>query len=157
MRPNAMSRLVFALLLSCAAVSFAKPWQGLRPGQSGPLDVIGKFGDPTRKVDVKGHTVLIYSGLEAITGTVQVQFKLSPGGDTVARIDVYPQPVIDTAAVEQSYGPKCDAKKPVEPCYFLKEGDGKKPYLVYVKLGLAVFFKEDGKTVQSFAFLPEKS
>jgi hypothetical protein len=155
MRAIAMSRFL-SLTLLLATPALGKPWQGIRPGQSGALDVIGKFGEPTKKAEVKGQVVLIYSGLQAITGTVQTQFKLSPGGDTVARIDVYPAPVIDTAAVEDSYGKKCDAKKPVEPCYFVKEAAGQKPYLVYVKLGLAVFFKEDGKTVQSFAFLPEK-
>jgi hypothetical protein len=153
----AMSRFLCLALLLLAAPTLARPWQGIRPGQSGPLDVIGKFGEPTKKAEVKGQLVLIYSGLQAITGTVQTQFKLSPGGDTVARIDVYPAPVIDTEAVEKSYGPKCDAKQPVEPCYFVKEAPGQKPYFVYVKLGLAVFFKDDGRTVLSFAFLPEKS
>jgi hypothetical protein len=152
-----MSRLVFSVLLVLAGSAQAKPWQGIRPGQSGALDVIGKFGEPTKKTEVKGQVVLLYSGLQAITGTVQTQFKLSPGGDTVARIDVYPAPVIDLAAVETSYGGRCDAKKPVEPCYFVKEAQGQKPYFVYLKLGLAVFFKDDGKTVSSFAFLPEKS
>lgn len=155
-----MSRFLSLGLLLVSSAVFAKPWQGIQPGVSSTLDVYGKFGEPTKKTDVKGQTVLIYAGLQAIPGTVQAQFKLSPGADTVARIDVYVSPVIDKAAVEESYGPQCDAKKKdpdlQSPCYFVKEaGAGKKPYLVYLRLGLAVFFKDDGN-VLSFAFLPSK-
>lgn len=154
-----MSRVLFLLACLSSALSSAKPWQGIQPGASSALDVFGKFGEPTKKTEVKGQVVLVYSGLRAPGGTVQAQFKLEPGSQTVARIDVYPAPQIDKAAVEKSYGPKCDEKAPekTEPCYFLKESEGKKaPYFVYLKLGLAVFFKPDG-TVLSFAFLPGKS
>lgn len=155
MQPKPMSRFVFATLLLSATVSFAKPWLGIHPGISSVLDVYGKFGEPTSKTEVKGQMVLVFSGLQAISGTVQAQFKLEPGTQTVARIDVYPAPVLDKASIEKSYGPKCDPKEPVEPCYFVKEVSGKKPYFLFLKLGLAVFFKDDG-TVQSFAFLPGK-
>ncbi|MBE2252757.1 MAG: hypothetical protein IAE78_24715 [Myxococcus sp.] len=156
-----MSRFLFLALLLSGAVSAAKPWQGIQPGVSSALDVFGKFGEPTRKTEVKGQTVLIYSGLQAVPGTVQAQFKLAPGTQTVARIDVYPAPLIDKAAIEASYGPACDpkAKDPdaESPCFFVKEVTGKPPYLIFLRLGLAVFFRDDGKYVQSFAFLPAKA
>lgn len=155
-----MSRLVFCLIVTLTAGVNAKPWQGIEPGVSSALDVFGKFGEPTKRADVKGQQVLIYAGLQAIPGTVQAQFKLAPGTQTVARIDVYPGPIIKADAVETSYGPKCDSSKKdpdaASPCYFLKQSsDGKRPYFVYLRLGLTVFFKDDG-TVQSFAFLPGK-
>lgn len=157
MRCNTMSRLVCCLLGLLSLTAVAKPWQGIEPGVSSALDVFGKFGEPTKKADVNGQQVLVYAGLQAISGTVQAQFKLAPGTQTVARIDVYPAPVITVAAVEKSYGVKCDpvVKDPdaETPCYFVK--DGKRPYFVYLRLGLAVFFKDDG-SVQSFAFLPGK-
>lgn len=155
-----MSRLAFGLSALLCLPVLAKPWQGVVPGVSSALDVFGKFGEPTKKAEVKGQTVLVYAGLQAIPGTLQAQFKLQAGSQTVARVDVYPQPLITAEAVEKSYGPRCPEGKPdadrEAPCYVLKEADGKKrPYFVYLRLGLAVFFKDDGH-VQSFAFLPTK-
>lgn len=154
-----MSRFLFLTVIVSSAAVLAKPWQGIQPGVSSALDVFGRFGEPTRKTDVKGQTVLIYAGLQAVPGTVQAQFKLAPGTQTVARIDVYPEPKIDKEAIEASYGPACDptvkAPDAERPCYFAKELAMKK-YFLFIKLGLAVFFKDDGKQVQSFAFLPAK-
>lgn len=152
-----MSRLLFAsLVVSLAsATSLARPWNGIIPGVSSPLDVVGKFGEPTKRVMVKGQEIYVYSGASAITGTRQAQFKANPSTHVIERIDVYPAPIIEVASVEQAYGKACDPMKPVEPCYFRKESPSKTVYFLYLKLGLAVFFKEDGKTVQSFVFLPE--
>lgn len=154
---TAMSRLLCCALLALAASAQARPWRGIRPGQSSAVDVLSAFGEPTKRTQVKDQVVLVYSGPRAISGTVQTQFKLGPDGETVARIDVYLAPDIDTKAIEKGYGPKCAAGRPVEPCYAVKQGAGQPPYLVYVKMGLAIFFKDDGKTVRSFAFLPESS
>jgi len=149
-----MSRLALLLALSPWVV-FAKPWQGIIPaGGSSEIDVIGKFGEPTRKLVARGQEVLIFSGAQAIKGTVQAQFKCDPTTKEVQRIDVYPEPLIDLAAIEKSYGKSCEATAGVEPCYWRKETPQKHPYLLYPKLGLAIFFKEDDKTVLSFAFLP---
>jgi hypothetical protein len=161
MWPNTMSRFLCLCLALAAPFSAAKPWQGIQPGVSSAIDVFGKFGDPTKKTEMKGQTVLIYAGLQAIPGTVQAHFKLQPGTQIIARVDVYPSPRIEKSAIEESYGPACDpkAKDPdrESPCYFVKDGGpGKPAYLVYLRLGLAVFFKDDG-SVQSFAFLPSKS
>lgn len=149
-----MSRLLFVILVAALpATALAKPWNGIHPGVSSSLDVIGKFGEPTRRVTVKGQEVLVYSGPAAITGTVQAQFKCNPQTHVVERIDVYPAPVIPEAAVEKSYGKQCDPMEAVEPCYYRKESATMHVYFLYVKLGLAVFFKDD-KTVQSMTFLP---
>jgi hypothetical protein len=149
-----MSR--FALLLSLLPVlAFAKPWQGITPGGGmSELDVIGKFGEPSRKVSARGQLVLVFSGAQTIKGTVQAQFKCDPATKEVQRIDVYPEPVIDMAAIEKSYGRSCEATEGAEPCYWRKDTAQKQPYFLYQKLGLAIFFKDDDKTVLSFAFLP---
>ena len=149
-----MSRLAFLLALM-SLVAFAKPWQGIIPGGgSSEIDVIGKFGEPTRKLSARGQSVLVYSGLQAIKGTVQAQFKCDPATKEVQRIDVYPEPVIDLTAIEKSYGKSCEATGGAEPCYFRKETAQKHPYFLYPRLGLAIFFKDDDTTVLSFAFLP---
>ncbi len=148
-----MSR--FALVLTLAPLmAFAKPWQGILPGGSSSLDVIGKFGEPTRRATARGQEVLIYTGQQAIKGTVQAQFKCDQTTREVQRIDVYPEPVLDMAAIEGSYGKACEATAGAEPCYWRKQTAQKRDYFLYAKLGLAIFFKEDGKTVLSFAFLP---
>ena len=149
-----MSRLAFLLTLTSLA-GFAKPWQGIIPGGgSSEMDVVGKFGEPTKRVSARGQSVLVYSGQQAIKGTVQAQFKCDPSTKEVQRIDVYPEPVIDVAAIEKSYGRSCQATEGEEPCYWRKESAQKHPYFLYPKLGLAIFFRDDDKTVLSFAFLP---
>lgn len=147
-----MSRLT-CLLFLVSTLAFAKPWQGITPKVSSEFDVEGKFGEPSKKVQARGQEVLIYSGAQAIKGTVQAQFKCDPQTKEVQRIDVYPEPVLDKAAIEKSYGPSCETNGAAEPCYWKKETAQKHVYFLYAKLGLAIFFKED-KTVQSFAFLP---
>jgi hypothetical protein len=142
---------VFALL---PAEGLAKPWQGIEPGNSSSLDVFSKFGEPSRKVTVKGKELLVYQRDQAIAGTTQAQFKVDPATHVVERIDVYPAPVIDAEAIEKSYGPACTGKRDEEPCFYKRPIEGKKPYYLYPGLGLAIFFKDDGDTVQSFAFLP---
>jgi hypothetical protein len=149
-----MSRLAFLLALT-PLVGLAKPWQGIIPGGgSSDLDVIGKFGEPTKRLSARGQLVLVFSGLQAIKGTVQAQFKCDPKTKEVQRIDVYPEPVIDMAAIEKSYGKSCQATEGAEPCYWRKETPQKHPYFLYPKLGLAIFFKDDDATVLSFSFLP---
>jgi hypothetical protein len=151
-----MSRIVFIVLLLPLA-ALAKPWNGVEPGKSKGTDVVLRFGEPSKKVEARGQTVLVYTRAKAIKGTVQAQFKLNTQSQVVERIDVYPAPVIDLDAIEASYGVACAAEGPVEPCYHRRESGEKKSYLLYLKLGLAIFFKPDGRTVQSFAFLPGKS
>ncbi|MDP2270758.1 MAG: hypothetical protein Q8K32_08480 [Archangium sp.] len=152
-----MSRLAFLLTLA-PLLAFAKPWQGIVPGGgTSELDVVGKFGEPTRRVSARGQLVLVFSGVRAIKGTVQAQFKCDPGTKEVQRIDVYPEPVIDVSAIEKSYGRSCQATGGEEPCYWRKETAQKHPYFLYSKLGLAIFFKDDDTTVLSFAFLPPQA
>jgi len=150
-----MSRFLFIAVLLPLSV-LAKPWNGIDPGSSKSQDVVLKFGEPSRKVDARGQTVFVYYKERAIKGTVQSQFKVNPKTNVVERIDVYPAVVIDQQAIEESYGPRCEGDEPKEPCYHRRDQEGKKSYLLYAKLGLAIFFKPDGKTVLSFAFLPGK-
>lgn len=148
-----MSRLTLLLAL-LPAVALAKPWQGITPGVSSAFDVAGKFGEPNKKLESKGFEVMLYAGPQAIKGTVQAQFKIDPQTKEVKRIDVYPEPILDVAAIETSYGKDCATTAAAEPCYWKKETAQKHVYFLYVKLGLAIFFKDDGRTVQSFSFLP---
>lgn len=149
-----MSRLALLLALT-PLLALAKPWQGINPGGgSSELDVVARFGEPSRKLTARGQLVLVYSGAQAIKGTVQAQFKCDLTTKEVQRIDVYPEPLIDIAAIEKSYGRSCESTGGTEPCYWRKETAQKHPYFLYPKLGLAIFFKEDDKTVLSFAFLP---
>ena len=70
--------------------------------------------------------------------------------------DVFPGPVIDKESVESTYGNACPAgKAPAGPCYQKKLTDDFRTYMLYAKLGLAVFLNEDGKTVHSFIFTPQ--
>jgi hypothetical protein len=144
--------LLLSLLLPAAAL--AKPWNGIQPGTSSAVDVLDRFGQPSRTVTSGDQQTLVFSGERAIKGTVQSQFKVGPD-QVVRRIDVYPAVLLDAAAIEASYGPACTAKEPAEPCYVKKESaSSRRPYFVYARLGLAVFFKDDGTTVQSLSFLP---
>lgn len=150
-----MSRLLF-VMLCLPTLASAKPWQGLEPGLANELDVLGKFGEPTKSLDARGKRVLVYSEKKAIKGTVQAQFKIDPATKIVERIDVYPEPYLDADTIEKTYGPDCTAEGATNPCYQRKEAEGGRVYYLYARLGLAIFFKDDNRQVQSFAFLPNK-
>jgi hypothetical protein len=144
----------FVMLLSLlAAPGWAKPWNGITPGLSTSLEILDQFGDASRTLIDKGKSTLVYAGSKAIKGTVQAQFKLDQE-NVVERIDVYPAVRLDAAAIEKSYGPACGSKGAGETCFVKKEAPSKKPYWVYAKLGLAVFFDATGKTVELLAFIP---
>jgi hypothetical protein len=150
-----MSRVLNVTLMLMASTAFARPWGGLDPGVASALDVIGTFGEPTKRATAKGKDVLVYSGDRAIKGTIQVQFKVDPAKQIVDRIDVYPEVEIPTAKIVELYGDACEAKSAVdESCYYKRETSTKHTYFLYLKLGLAIFFKDDNATVRSLAFLP---
>ncbi|AGC44794.1 hypothetical protein MYSTI_03482 [Myxococcus stipitatus DSM 14675] len=145
---------VFALAFPAAA----KPWQGVEPGVTKKDEVIKKFGEPSRTVSQDGKETIAYLGKEAIKGTSQAQFKVDPTSQLIERIDVFPGPVIDKETIETSYGPACPSGPvPSAPCYQRKLTDDFRTYFLYPKLGLAIFFNEDGKTVQSFTFTTQKA
>lgn len=152
-----MFRIAASILLVAAAAS-AKPWNGITPGTSTRTDVVRRFGDPTKTVASNGRDVLAYQQGNLIKGTTQTQFKVDLKTNVVERIDVFPAPVLTLDDISAAYGPACTPVKPETADYacFLKRDDEKRRYIVYTRLGLAVFFNPDGKTVQSFAFLPEK-
>ncbi|HEY8209440.1 MAG TPA: hypothetical protein VIG99_18255 [Myxococcaceae bacterium] len=152
--------LTLAALVALAPAALAKPWNGIEPGTSKRDEVVKKFGEPSKVVKGdNGKETLAYLGEKAIKGTTQSQFKVDGTSGTVERIDVFPAPVIDKEMVESSYGAACPTSGPApkDPCYAKKITDNFKSYFVYVKLGLAVFFKDDNKTVSSFVFTPMAS
>ena len=150
-------RLPILLCLVLCAVAWAKPWNGIEPGTTTRADVVKKFGEPSKVTVVGGHDVLTYLKEKAIKGTVQSQFRVEKESGIVDRIDVFPalELIIDQEAIEKSYGAKC-ATGEQDGCYLKRTQDKKPPYFLYPRLGLAIFFRDDGKIVQSFAFLPAK-
>ncbi len=153
-----MRTLAILAVLAFAIPAAAKPWQGIEPGQSKRDEVIKKFGEPSQTVTQGGKEIIAYLGDKAIKGTTQAQFKVDPGTQVVERIDVFPGPVIDKETIENSYGPACPSgSAPAAPCYLRKLTDDFRTYFLYPKLGLAIFFNENGKTVQSFTFTTQKA
>jgi hypothetical protein len=144
--------------LSLLAVSaWARPWNGIEPGVSTREEVTKKFGEPTKVVSAEGKDVLAYLGPNAIRGTQQAQFKVNPTSQIVERIDVFPGPVIDREAIENTYGHACAAgPAATNPCYVKKVDERFRTYFQYLKVGLVIFFNDDGKTVESFVFTSPK-
>ena len=152
-----MKRTAFVFVLLCSLTGWAKPWNGIEPGSSQRDEVLRRFGQPTKTVKQGDVEILAYLGKGAIKGTTQAQFKVDAKSGVVERIDVFPGPVIDKTAIENSYGHACpDGPPPEAPCYIKKVTDDFRVYFHYARLGLAIFFNEDGKTVNSFTFEPAK-
>jgi hypothetical protein len=159
MKPVMRALAVAASLVAFAAL--AKPWNGIEPGVTKKAAVIARFGEPTKvQTTADGREVLAYYKERVISGTTQAQFKVDAKTSVVERIDVFPGPVIDREAIEGTYGAICPQNTPnadaVNPCHVKKVTDDFRVYFLYVKLGLAIFFKEDQKTVHSFIFQPAK-
>jgi hypothetical protein len=153
-----MRFLAFPAALLIASASLAKPWNGIEPGASHREDVVKKFGAPTKIVNVEGKEILAYVGPQAIKGTTETQFRIDATNKLVERIDVFPGPMVDKDAVESTYGPQCaSGPMPAGPCYVKKLTDDFQTYFLYAKLGLAVFWNEDGKSVHSFVFQIQKA
>jgi hypothetical protein len=149
--------LLVALLLP--ALTHARSWNGVEPGVTSREEVVKRFGPPTKTLNVDGHQVLAYTGASAIKGTAQAQFRLDPTTGVVERIDVFPGPVVDRETVESSYGPPCPVSGAAGPgnCFQKRLTEEFRTYYFYPRLGLAVFFDEDGEKVQSFVFQTVKS
>ena len=148
---------MLGLALSLSIV-LAKPWNGITPGVSTRADVVKRFGDPSKVVTAGGRDVLAYQKGKLIKGTTQTQFRVDPATGIVDRIDVFPEPELTLAQIAQAYGPACTPEAPEsekQPCYLKRDDDPKRTYIMYVRLGLAVFFNAEGH-VQTFAFLPQK-
>ena len=148
-----MSRLLLPCLCLFGAAASAKPWNSIEPGNSTSDDVQAKFGAPTKRQTSKDTETWVYAKAEAISGTTQAQFRIEPVTRVVQRIDVYPEPIIDVSAIEKTYGPECK-KKLAARCYVKRVAPSKHAYFTYAIMGLAIFFKDDDKTVKSFTFLP---
>jgi hypothetical protein len=154
------ARLALMLtLLLLASAAGARPWNGVEPGVTSRDEVVKRFGPPSKTLSVDGHPVLAYTGTGAIKGTAQAQFRVDPATGLVERIDVFPGPVVDRDTVESSYGPPCPSGSAPAPgnCFQKKLTEDFRTYYFYARLGLAVFFDEDGDKVQSFVYQPVKS
>jgi hypothetical protein len=152
------ARLILVLALLVPALTHARSWNGIEPGVTSRDEVVKRFGPPTKTLNVEGHQVLAYTGASAIKGTAQAQFRVDPQSGLVERIDVFPGPVVDKETVESSYGPPCPSggAAPSGNCFLKKLTEDFRTYYLYPRLGLAVFFEEDGEHVQSFVFQPVK-
>jgi len=153
-----MGRWLSLCVAVCANAALAKPWNGIDPGVSTRAEVVKKFGEPSKTLEVEGKEVLGYLGPNAIRGTQQAQFRVDPATQLIERIDVFPAPVIDKDTIENTYGRICPTTgpQPAGNCYVKKLTEDFKTYFQYVKLGLAIFFNDDAKTVQSFIFTQGK-
>jgi hypothetical protein len=153
-----MRTLVFLATLLIAFAALAKPWNGIEPGVSHRDDVVKKFGEPSKTVSLESKEILAYVGPQTIKGTTQTQFRIDTASKLVERIDVFPGPTVDKDAVESTYGPQCPpGPPPAASCYVKKLTDEFQTYFFYPKLGLAIFWNEDGKSVQSFVFQVQKA
>ncbi len=147
-----MTPRAIVLFVLFALPALAKPWQGLEPGVTKKASVTKHLGTPTKASTEKGKEVLLYSGLQAVSGTHQVQVKLDEKG-VIERIDVYPAVPLSPQDVEGSYGSWCNADEPTDPCYD-KRKSSKGEYWLYQELGLAVFFAD--RKVEQLVYLPGK-
>jgi hypothetical protein len=153
-----MRALAFLASLLLASVALAKAWNGIEPGASHREDVVKKFGEPAKVVNLEGKEILAYVGPQAIKGTTEAQFRVDAATKVVERIDVFPGPAVDKDAVENTYGPACPpGPPPATACYIKKLTDEFQTYFFYSRLGLAIFWNEDGKTVHSFVFQVQKA
>ena len=66
-------------------------------------DVVARFGEPSTKGKLEGHTALVYKGDQAIAGTRQAQF-LVRGDGVVSEINVFPAAQLDKDSVAGTYG-----------------------------------------------------
>ncbi len=148
-----MRTTTLLLVLLASTPALAKSWQGIDPGTSKRAQIVEKFGEPSRTATSDGKEVLAYFEKSAIKGTKQVQFRVDPGTQVVERIDVFPSVAVDRDMVENTYGPPCPSGKETKAvCYVKKMTEDFRTYLDYQRVGLAVFFHEDGKLVNSFTY-----
>jgi len=153
-----MRILAFSIAVLSASAAGAKPWNGIEPGVSRRDEVTKKFGEPSKTVVVESKEILAYVCFWASKGTTEAQFKVDNASKLVERIDVFPAPMVDREAVESTYGPACSpGSAPASACYVKKLTDEFQTYFLYSKLGLAIFWNEDGKSVKSFVFQQPKA
>ncbi len=150
--------LILAVLsLLPAARSSARPWQGVEAGVSTRAEVISHFGDPSKTVARDGKEILAYTGKNAAPGTLQTQFRIDSKTQLLERIDAFPRAVIDRETVINTFGTACvPGQARQAACFVQKLSEDAKVHLLYARLGLAVFLRENGVTVASFVFLPER-
>lgn len=154
-----MKKTLLLTLLLPAAV-FAGP-MGIEVGVATRADIVKKFGEPSKSLQGKdGKEVIGYFGEKSPSETLQqVQFRVDPKTGIVERMDMFPstKKPVQKAKLIEKYGGECpEGILPEAPCYVKKVTEDMKPYFLYPRLGLAVFFKSDGDTVQTLVFTAVK-
>ena len=150
-----MRTLALVAVLLAAVPAVAKPWQGIEPGVSKRDDVMKKFGEPSARVTSDGkeiHRLLRQGGDQGhhpgpvqggpATQAGRAHRRLPRPGHRQGDHREHLRPGLPTAA---------GARQP-RRATIKKITDDFRTYYLYPKLGLAMFFNEDGKTVQSFIF-----
>lgn len=146
------ARLVAIVLVLLPVPALAKAWRNVNPGSTKGVEVVKRFGEPTKRLARGDKQVLAYYDDEAIEGSKQAEFMVGTDGK-VEQIAVFPAAAVEKAAIADTFGPSCSDKQ--QPNCFVQKvsEDDLKPYLWYENLGLVVFLNADGKTVQSFLYV----
>ncbi|HVP67891.1 MAG TPA: hypothetical protein VMT17_11570 [Anaeromyxobacteraceae bacterium] len=137
-----LANALVAAALALPAAASARPWQGITPGVSTQADVVARFGEPSTKGKLEGHTALVYKADQAIAGTRQAQFLVGEDG-VVSEINVFPAAQLDKDSVTGTYGK--DPQKIFT--------DDFRPVWIYKPIGVMVFFGKDG-VVEAIRFKP---
>jgi hypothetical protein len=148
-----MRTVPVVLALVIPGVVQAKPWKGIVPEKSTRAEVVKKYGDPSKTLKRGENEMLSYSGDEALPGSRETEFVVNPAG-TVEQIAVFPAGPVERATVEEMYGTDCVLAPAGKPCFIRKlNEDDLRTYFWYQRLGLVVFFEQDGHLVQSFLYV----
>ena len=143
MRRLSVACTLFALSMALALSrpAAARDWNGVSPGRTTAEAVQKRFGTPTQTKKKGESTILSYSGEQAIEGTRQTNFYVTPSG-VVAEIHVFPKTRIDLETVQNTFGKR----------YVKRMTDTFRTYLYYEGQGLVVFLDEEGAAVYSIVF-----
>lgn len=145
MRSRSRRALLAAFLTAAMLVPLgaarAQPWQNIVPGQSTEKDVVGRFGQPAKRLQEKGRTVFSYQEDHAIKGARQANFYFDKKG-VVVEIHVFPKAVVAVDVVVSTFGTG----------FTKRLTDDYRTYYYYGKLGLVVFLSTNGKTVSAFLY-----
>lgn len=153
-------KLLTLLTLTVSSLAIAGPFK-IDPGVSTREDVIKNLGEPSKVMTGKdGKEVIGYFGMKSPSPKMQqVQVRVDPTTKLVERMDVFlsaTKPLLKAELVAK-YGGECpEGILPEEPCFVKKVTDDGKPYYLYTRLGLAVFFKPDFDQVTTLVFTAVK-
>jgi hypothetical protein len=121
----------------------AKPWKGMTPGQTKRIQVIDKFGPPSKEFSQGGKLSdgITYQGKRAIEGAEQANFFFDKHG-TLFRIDVYPSKKLNREQITKVFGNR----------YVERVTSKGHRFFDYQQDGMIVFFRKDTDQVSVFTF-----